>query len=269
LKRFRAYLETKYRSVLSGEGIVPRHFTEFLESENLSGFSANTLQRRKMVLAQFAQYLTSIGEFTSDQVEEILGWRIGLWKDIYFQDVEYLSDRDVQAILGEGSGESLIRTARDKAIISILLETGLSISSVISLRLKDVDLTSKSLSPGTAGGFVHQIEMATPHLRKYLMEERADMVQSPTEEILFISQLGGPISRQGVWQILKTIGDRLSPPVRLAPRVLRNTAVKRMINEGLSNPEIQERLGHRNIYSTRALVRKIKRTGENQEKEND
>jgi integrase/recombinase XerD len=269
LQRFRDYLETKYRSVLSGGGMAPWHFTEFLESENLSGFSANTLQRRKMVLAQFAQYLNSIGEFTSSQAEEILNWRITLWQDIYHQGVEFLSMDDVRALLGDEDMSGVFRTARDKAIFSILLETGLTISSVIDLRLDQLNLEVGALKLTPGSGFVHKIPKSVRYLEEYISEERLDLIQSASEEFLFISQLGGAISRQGVWQMLKSVGDRLDPPVKLAPRVLRNTAVKRMIEDGLTVAEIQQRLGHRNIYSTRALVRKIKRTQTKQEAEND
>jgi len=276
LQRFHRYLETKYRAVLFDERIAPRHFTEFLEFEDSSGFSASTLQRRKMVLAQFAQYLNSIGEFTSSQAEEILNWRINLWQDIYQQGVEYLSESEVEMLLGDKisedmiqSEESVIRTARDKAIISILLETGLSISAVIALKMDVLDLEKRVLDLAAEKGYQHQIPQASSYLKIYLEDERPDLVHSHQEEILFISQLGGAISRQGVWQILKAIGGRLNPPMKLSPRALRNTAVKRMIENGLTIAEIQQRLGHRNIYSTRAMVRKINRTKTKQETEND
>jgi integrase/recombinase XerD len=269
LKRFRAYLEEKYRSALSLGEMAPWHFTEFLESEKLFGFSVNTLQRRKMVLAQFANYLTSIGDFTTDQAEEILNWRISLWQEIYQQEVEFLSVGDVQAVLRDESEDAVIRTARDKAILSLLLETGLTISSLIALRMDQLDLVTGVLNLKTGGEFSFQIPQTIEYLATYIADERPEMIQSREEEILFISQLGGPISRQGVWQILNSIGNRLNPPVKLAPRILRNTAVKRMIEEGLSITEIQQRLGHRNIYSTRALVRKIKRTQDKQETEDD
>lgn len=276
LQRFRAYLETKYRSVLSGDGIAPKHFTEFLESEDSSGFSANTLQRRKMVLAQFAHYLNSIGEFTSAQAEEILNWRINLWQDIYLQSVEYLTEREVQALLGDEtpageaeSEEGVFRTTRDKAMISILLETGISISEVIALKMSELDLANDVLTLKSWMGYRHPIALSAGFLKTYLDEERPDLVQSRQEEIVFISQMGGAISRQGVWQILKSIGERLDPPVNLSPRTLRNTAVKRMIDNEMTVAEIQQQLGHRNIYSTRALVRKIKRTQTTQEIEDD
>ncbi|MBN2044029.1 MAG: tyrosine-type recombinase/integrase [Anaerolineales bacterium] len=269
LTRFRTYLESKYRSVLFGGGMIPRYFTDFLESENLSGFSANTLQRRKMVLAQFAQYLTSIGEFTSDQVAEILNWRISLWHDIYLQDVEFLSDGDLKAILEADLASGVARSSRDKAIISILLETGLAISTVIELHIENIDLAQGKLRLSSGNMYEFEIPRSTQLIRTFIQEERPDMVQRSDETILFISQLGGPITRQGVWQMMKTIGDRLSPPIKLTPRVLRNTAVKQMIERELSISEIQDRLGHKNIYSTRGLVRKIRRTIEKQEAGDD
>ena len=229
-----------------------------------------------MVLAQFAQYLNSIGEFTADQAEEILNWRINLWHDIYLQSVEYLTENEELALMGEETVEGAIlleedvfRTVRDKAIISILLETGLSISEVIALKLSELNLENEVIALQSWMGYQHPISQSARLLKNYLEEERPDLVQSRQEEIVFISQFGGAISRQGVWQILKTIGERLDPPMNLSPRALRNTAVKHMIDNGMSMTEIQEQLGHRNIYSTRALVRKIKRTENKQESEDD
>ena len=60
--------------------------------------------------------------------------------------------------------------------------------------------------------------------------------------------------------MIKNLGKRMRTGIPLSPRVLRHTAVKRMIDSGLSTREIQNRLRHTNIYSTRALIRKIKRT---------
>jgi integrase/recombinase XerD len=127
----------------------------------------------------------------------------------------------------------------------------------------DLEVGILDLTPGS--NFSYQIPKSVKYLAEYISEERPDLIQSASEETLFISQLGGPISRQGVWQMLKSVSDRLDPPVKLTPRILRNTAVKRMIEDGLTVTEIQQRLGHRNIYSTRALVRKIKRTQTKQE----
>ncbi|HUV26235.1 MAG TPA: tyrosine-type recombinase/integrase, partial [Anaerolineales bacterium] len=79
----------------------------------------------------------------------------------------------------------------------------------------------------------------------------------PGEPALFISQMDGRLSRQGVWQILKYWGQQVNPPLSLSPRIVRHSAALRMKMAGLSNADIQMRLGHRNPLSTQALMRRL------------
>ncbi|MBE9475422.1 MAG: tyrosine-type recombinase/integrase, partial [Chloroflexi bacterium] len=94
-------------------------------------------------------------------------------------------------------------------------------------------------------------------IEEYLQEGRPDLLHHPGEPALFISQMDGRLSRQGVWQILNHWGQLVNPPISLSPRVVRHTAALRMRKAGLSNAEIQIRLGHRNPLSTRALIRRL------------
>ena len=261
LRRFHNFLESNQSHTPANGQISPGSMMDFLEAENRSGFSASTLQRRKMVVVQFAQFLVNIGIFSREQVEEVLAWRPQLCQEIYQQEILILSEDEIDRLMIENQPGGVVRSIRDQSIISVLLETGLSISDVIGLRIGDLDLNHSRLTVTPSGqkSFVYPIPRSTECLRRYITEERPEVAQSKDEESLFISQLGGPISRQGIWQMLKNIGDRAEVQVPLSPRVLRHTAVKRMINAGLSTREIQHRLGHTNVYSTRALVRKIKR----------
>jgi integrase/recombinase XerD len=261
LRRFRGFLEVSERAKESVTDIFSSDFTAFLESENQSGFSSNTLQRRKMVLAQFAQYLVTTGVFTADQIEDLITWRPNLWQEIYKQEVYLLTDSQIERLLTPHDQGGVVKTFRDLAMISLLLETGLSISELISLRLNDFNYDNKTvkIKRQYGGMFKFMVPSTVDFLDMYIRIERPEVVQSPYEEVLFISQMGGPITRQGVWQMLKAAGDRAKLDLRLSPRVLRHTAVKEMITSGLKTKEIQSRLGHRNIYSTRALVRKVKR----------
>ena len=261
LRRFHDFLELNKSHTFTNGQLSAGLMMDFLEAENRSGFSASTLQRRKMVVVQFAQFLVTIGIFTREQVEEVLAWRPQLWQEIYKQEILVLSEEEIDRLLIENQPGGPVRSIRDQAIISLLLETGLSISDVIGLRLNDLDLDHETmtLTPGGQKRFVYPIPRSTECLKRYIQEERPEVAQSKDEQSLFISQLGGPISRQGIWQMLKNIGDRAEVPVPLSPRVLRHTAVKRMIDAGMPTREIQRRLGHTNVYSTRALVRKIKR----------
>jgi integrase/recombinase XerD len=92
-----------------------------------------------------------------------------------------------------------------------------------------------------------------------LEEGRPELTQSLTEEALFVSQMGERITRQGVWQVLRSWGRQAKIRKAISPRILRHTAVKQMLLEDKPLVEIQKMLGHRNQFSTRALVRRIKK----------
>ena len=98
---------------------------------------------------------------------------------------------------------------------------------------------------------------ATPYLDRYFQDGRPDLNHEPNEPALFISQMDGRMSRQGIWQILRYWGRLLTPPVILSPRLVRHTAALRMSRNGRSLSEIQALLGHSNPLSTQALLRRL------------
>ena len=141
----------------------------------------------------------------------------------------------------------------------LLLETGLSVGDLTDLDLTDLDLRAGRFHVNLVGKGDLWLSMgeAKNAVEDYLHEGRSDMLHKPGEPALFISQMDGRLSRQGVWQILNHWGQMTNPPITLSPRVLRHTAALRMSMSGLSNAEIQIRLGHRNPLSTQALIRRL------------
>jgi integrase/recombinase XerD len=161
--------------------------------------------------------------------------------------------------------ETLIQTSprprarRDHAILTLLLETGLSVGTLIALNLTDLDLRAGKLHIRTEEGEDTWLPLssATAVMKRYVEEGRPDLNREPNEPALFISQMNGRMSRQGIWQILRYWGRLLSPPVVLSPRLVRHTAALHMARNGRPLSEIQALLGHSNPLSTQALLRRL------------
>jgi integrase/recombinase XerD len=94
-------------------------------------------------------------------------------------------------------------------------------------------------------------------MERYLLEGRPELNHRADEKALFISQMDGRMSRQGIWQVLRHWGGMVKPPILLSPRLVRHTAALRMAQTGRTIAEIQSLLGHRNPLSTRALLRRL------------
>jgi integrase/recombinase XerD len=130
------------------------------------------------------------------------------------------------------------------------------------LNLSDVNLRNKQIRVANPHPYWCPIEESASFLREYLEISRPELTQSLNEEALFVSQMGGRITRQGAWQVIRAWGETSGIKVPLSPRVLRHTAVKHMLMQGKSAQEIQTMLGHGNLHSTQALIRKITKSFE-------
>jgi integrase/recombinase XerD len=153
------------------------------------------------------------------------------------------------------------RARRDQAILTLLLETGLSVGDLVNLDLSDLDLRAGRLHIIRTQSNDKWLPLgkATKIVDLYLREGRPELNPQQNEPALFVSQLGGRMSRQGIWQILNHWGKLMDPPIKLSPRKVRHTAALRMAHAGRSLDEIQTLLGHSNPLSTQALLRRLDR----------
>ena len=260
LRVFLRYLKVTLAQIPSVTDLNNARVTEFVKSERRQGRRRSTLVRRLATLKNFSEYLAKEG-LISPSSFSIKDENIQL----VLSDVpvvippQCLNQEQIQALLTLMEASSRPRALRDRAILMMLLETGLSVRDLTDLDLTDLDLRAGRFHVNLLGKGDLWLSMgkARDAIEDYLHGGRSDLLHKPGEPALFISQMDGRLSRQGVWQILNHWGKMANPPITLSPRVLRHTAALRMSMSGLSNAEIQVRLGHRNPLSTQALVRRL------------
>lgn len=261
LQQFVAYLTSKLGRNPQVSDITPQLARKFLDGERKSGLKPSTLHRRRVALKQFAKYLIAAGYLQGSLAENISEWQGNLWKEISKKEVECLSEKDAARLMQTLEKVSHPRALRDVAIISLMLEIGISIGELVSINLSYLDAEAGILRvrKNDEAEVWLRIPATIPLIKEYQKEGRPDLTQSPNEEALFVSQMGGRISRQGVWQVLRNWGRQAALKKTLSPRILRHTAAKRMVTRGLPVDEIQRALGHRNKFSTQALLRRLKK----------
>jgi integrase/recombinase XerD len=258
--KFLGYLKSKLGRELQVTDFTPKATKRFLDKERKSGLKPSTVHRRRVSLKHFAQYLTGKGLLGDDLVEKISHMQENLWEEISKGKVKYLSGEEVEKLLTTTGGINNPRALRDRAVISLILEIGISISTLVTLNLSDINLQRKRLRLRLSD--LEEVWVSIPKsaglIQEYLEASRPELTQKPMEKALFVSQMGKRISRQGVWQRLQSWGQRAELSQELSPRVIRHTAARQMILEGRRLGEIQRLLGHRNKLSTRFLVRRLK-----------
>jgi integrase/recombinase XerD len=234
--------------------------TAFINAERQLGRRRNTLIRRLATLKYFREYLVDKGLIPPDyfSVDDIEIQHL-ISEIPQRQSLHCLSPEQILTLLAIMNSSTRPKALRDQAILMLLLETGLSVRDLTALDMTDLDLRAGRFHANLVGKSDLWLALgeAKQAVEEYIRESRPDLLHHPGESALFISQMDGRLSRQGVWQILNHWGQLANPPIPLSPRVVRHTAVLRMMAAGLSTAEIQIRLGHRNPISTRALIRRL------------
>jgi site-specific recombinase XerD len=233
---------------------------DFLRDEVKTGRRRNTIIRRLATLRRFEKYLETTGAKPVGLPH--------LDEELLSGDLKHADDSDATTILSSGQTADLLavmensirpRAQRDQAILMLLLETGISVGNLTSLDIVDIDPDASLLhlqyKVGQDGWF--SMGSAGRYVERYVTGSRLDLIRRPDEPALFVSQMDGRLSRQGIWQILNHWGRAIDPPLSISPRLLRNTAACRMLQAGKSMSEIQTLLGHHNPLSTRALARRL------------
>ena len=102
---------------------------------------------------------------------------------------------------------------------------------------------------------MHLYPKALQELREYLSQARSGLVKNHKgETALFVNHRGERLTRQWVWNILKTYGAKAGINQRITPHTLRHSFATHLLQNGASLRHVQELLGHSSISTTQVYT---------------
>ncbi len=147
------------------------------------------------------------------------------------------------------------RSVRDAALLAVLYATGLRAADAVGLSMGDIDVPEGLLRrPSNAGGWM-PLGPALPVLQRYIEEARPQLVHENDVRAVFVNQRGKPLSRQGLWLIVKHWAAATGLGEKVSPHSLRHALIQHLLAEGKSRREIQHVLGLRSPNAIRASIK--------------
>lgn len=139
---------------------------------------------------------------------------------------------------------------RDKAILELLYSSGLRVTELCELSIYSVDdRFVRVLGKGRKERLVPLGRKALKAIDDYLLHFR-DRFDSKEELRLFLTNKGKPLSRIGVWKMVKKYAVQAEIKKTISPHTFRHTFATHLLDNGADLRVIQEMLGHANISST-------------------
>ncbi len=158
----------------------------------------------------------------------------------------FLYYNDLLEIIRESSKDK--DGIRDQLIIEMLYATGVRVSELVNIQIKDIDFDNKRIivhGKGNKERIVYYGDYADEVLKKYINTHfRKD------HDYLFVNSKGDKITDAGIRYIIDKIMEKLSIKVHVTPHVLRHTFATDMLNNGCDIKVVQELLGHSSLKAT-------------------
>ncbi|MFD2392245.1 site-specific tyrosine recombinase XerD [Enterococcus gallinarum] len=219
----------------------------FLQQLQQSGKSSATIIRMVSSLRRFHQFLRQERFTDHDPMQHIDSPKKQqkLPDTLSLSEVERLIETpDTKEVLG----------IRDRAILEVMYATGLRVSELIGLQLKDLHL-SMGLLQTTGKGDKERIvplgDLAIQWIETYLEEARPFLTRKhPEESHLFVNNHGKQLSRQGIWKNLKALVRKAGITKNVTPHTLRHSFATHLLENGADLRTVQELLGHVDISTT-------------------
>jgi integrase/recombinase XerD len=242
--RLVAFLEA--RGVTRPAAATAADLREFTYALKDRGLQATSIRRNISAVRTYFGYLIAEGVVVADPTERVelpRSWR-------RLPDV--LSRDDVARILeAPDPGDRLFW--RDRALLEFAYASGVRVSELTGLKVRDVDVQeglALVVGKGSKERLVPVGRAALQALIVYLREIRPGLARSRSEGAVFLNARGRPLTRMGVWKILRRHVKRAGVTKRVTPHTLRHSFATHLLEGGADLASVQEMLGHADIATT-------------------
>jgi integrase/recombinase XerD len=165
-----------------------------------------------------------------------------------------LTRREIERLLAEPAKLENPKSLRDRALLELLYATGMRVTELVSLRLNDVNLASGTVRVIQGKRRKERLipihRRAVDALDDYMQRGRIHLVKDSKEQALFVNFQGKPLTRQGLWLIIKYYVEEAGITKSVTPHTLRHSFATHLLTGGAKLPDVQKLLGHANVSTT-------------------
>ena len=254
LKKYTHFLFSELH-LTSINSIKASHIENFVKDLNNAGTmdtksdlkKSSTIHRLFSTIRGFHQYLCQLRITENDPSELLVPPRLtrNIPTTLLVEEV----DKIIQAV-------DLTKkyALRDQAILSLLYASGIRVTELVDLKLKNLmmdDGLIRVFGKGRKERIVPIGKIALSFLTLYLKELRpSNSRKGKSQGILFLNHRGGKLTRMSIWNILHENTLRSGITKKVSPHVLRHSFATHLLEGGADLRSVQEMLGHSDITTT-------------------
>jgi len=269
-QRFKQYLQLERSLSLNSVEAYIADLDKF-ELWSISQEWKGPLDMDQQRIQKFPEWIADMGFQATSQARIISGVR-SFYKFLVMEDslaaspADFLeppkTGRKLPVVLSEEEIDEMISAIdrssaegeRNVALLETLYSCGLRVSELVGLQITQVHVTEgfvQVLGKGNKERLVPVGARALKHIRLYVDQVRVHInIKSGARDIVFLSKRGGPMSRQSVFLLIKSLAIKAGVRKNISPHTFRHSFATHLVEAGADLRAVQEMLGHESITTT-------------------
>ena len=142
---------------------------------------------------------------------------------------------------------------RERVILEILYSSGVRVSELVNIKIKDIDFSEKTIvitGKGNKERMVSFGDYAKDAINLYIKDGRKKLLGDIDSDYLIVGHNKESLTTRRVEQIIDDIIKHTSIKLNITPHVFRHTFATHLLDQGCDLIVVQELLGHASLSST-------------------
>jgi integrase/recombinase XerD len=227
-------------------GVTAAELRAFIHQLKDLGLASSSIARNLSAIRTYFGFLLGENLVVGDPSERLQAPRG--WRTL----PEVLSIAEVERLLEAPELDHPLAW-RDRAMLEFAYASGVRVSELVDLPLRHLSLEegfALVFGKGSKERIVPIGRRAIGALSLYLREVRPRLEQGRGEGRVFLNARGRPLTRMGLWKILRGHVERAGITKAVSPHTLRHSFATHMLEGGADLVAVQEMLGHADISTT-------------------
>ena len=142
---------------------------------------------------------------------------------------------------------------REKVILEVLYGSGVRVSELVNIKLKDIDFSNKTIliyGKGSKERMVAFGEPALDAMKLFISDGRREYLEDNDSEYLLVGKNVTHLTTRRIEQIIDDLIKKTSLKMNITPHMFRHTFATHLLDNGSDLLAVQELLGHESLSST-------------------